>query len=118
MIVTKKKVSLRLKGGAYRAGVQSVMMYGSETWAVKAEDEQRLVQAENRMMRWMCGVTLSDRCSQNAMLGKLGIRSIIEIMRCNRLRWFSHLERKNVDDWVSKCRNIEVEGRPRKMWQE
>jgi len=40
------------------------MMYDSETWAVKAEDEQRLVEAEKRMVRCMCGVTLSDRKMQ------------------------------------------------------
>ena len=57
------------------------------------------------------------------LLGKLSIRRITEMMRCNRLRWFSHLEWKNVDDRASKCRNIKVEGsrprgRPRKTWQE
>ena len=45
------------------------------------------------------------------------------MMRRSRLRWFGHLEWNNVDDWVSKSRNIEVEGgrsrgRPRKTWQE
>src|SRR5277367_5710713 len=78
---------------------------------------------ENRIVRWMCSVTPSDRCSQKILLGKLGIRSITEMMRCNRLRWFGHLEQKNVDNWVSKCRNIKVQGsrrrgRPRKTWQE
>ena len=29
-------------------------------------------------------------------------------MRCGRLRWFGHLERKSGDDWVSACRNVEV----------
>ena len=27
-----------------------------------------------------------------------------------RLRWFRHLERKSVDDWVPACRNVEVAG--------
>ena len=40
--------------------VQSVMVYGSETWAMKAEDMQRLERTERMMIRWMCGVRLSD----------------------------------------------------------
>ena len=31
-------------------------------------------------------------------------------MRHGRLRWFGHLERKSVDDWVSACRRLVVEG--------
>ena len=37
-------------------------------------------------------------------------------------KWFGHLERKSVDDWVSACRNMEVagarcKGRKRKTWR-
>ena len=40
-------------------------------------------------------------------------------MRHGRLRWF---RRKDVDDWVSACRNLEVagsrgRGRPRLTWR-
>ena len=31
-------------------------------------------------------------------------------MRRGRLRWFGHLEHKSVDDWVSACRGLVVEG--------
>ena len=26
------------------------------------------------------------------------------------MRWFGHLERRSVDDWVSACRKVEVAG--------
>ena len=43
-------------------------------------------------------------------------------MRRGRLRWFGHVERKKVDDWVSACRNLKVvgsrgRGRPRMTWR-
>ena len=41
-IHTARRASLKLKGKVYRTCVQSVMVYGSETWAMKAEDMQRL----------------------------------------------------------------------------
>ena len=44
-------------------------------------------------------------------------------MRRGRLRWFGHVERKEVDDWVGACRNLEVtrsrgRGRPKMTWRE
>ena len=42
---------------------------------------------------------------------RLGIEGVVEVMRRGRLRWFGHVERKEVDDWVSACRNLEVAGR-------
>ena len=40
--------------------VQRVLVYGNETWAMKAEDLARLGRAE-RMVQRMCGVSLEDR---------------------------------------------------------
>ena len=50
------------------------------------------------------------------------IEGVVEVMRRDRLRWFGHVERKEVDDWVSACRNLEVagsrgRGRPRMTWR-
>jgi len=42
----------------YTGRVQSVMVYASETWAVRAEEEQRMERNEHVILRWMCGVTL------------------------------------------------------------
>ena len=53
---------------------------------------------------------------------RLGILSVVEIKRWGRLRWFGHVERTEVYDWVSACRNLEVagsrgRGRPRMTWR-
>ena len=47
----------------YRACVQKVLVYGSETWPVKEEDTQRLERTERMMVRWMCGTSLNRRIS-------------------------------------------------------
>ena len=39
--LTSKGTSLRLKGKLYAACIRSVMLYGSETWVIKKEDERR-----------------------------------------------------------------------------
>ena len=86
---------------------------------MKAEDMQRLERAERMMIRWMCGVRVSDKKASAELLSR-HIESISVVISRGRLRWFGHVERKQPDDWVSACRNIEVEsvkgrgrGRPR-----
>jgi hypothetical protein len=75
-ILTTRGASLKLKGTIYRACVQRVMVYGSETWAAKVEDVRRLVRTERAMVRWMCGVSLKDRKSSDKLLGRLGVEML------------------------------------------
>jgi len=60
-ILTTRGAFFKLKCKIYRACVQRVMVYGSETWAAKVEDVRRQVRTERAMVRLMCGVTLKDR---------------------------------------------------------
>ena len=50
-IITSRGASLKLKGKIYRTCVQSVLVYGSETWGMKVEDTQRLERTERAMVR-------------------------------------------------------------------
>ena len=99
-------------------------MYGSETWAMNAEDMQKLERTERMINRWMCGVKLCDRKANAELLSRFGIESVSDVVRHGRLRWFGHIERKEPDDWVSTCRSMVVKsvkgrghGRPRKAWR-
>ena len=80
-ILTSKKVALRLKGKVYGACVQSSMIYGSETWAVNAEQEVKLETAEMRMVRWMCGVSLRKKKTNAELRESMGIEKISDVMR-------------------------------------
>ena len=78
---------------------------------MKAEDMQRLerkerMTIERMMIRWMCGVKLSDRKACTELLSRLDIESVSDVVRRDRLRWFGHEERKQPDDWVLACRHI------------
>ena len=33
------------------------------------------------------------------------------LVKCGRLRWFGHVERKDKEDWVSACRDMKVDGK-------
>src|ERR1700690_2422071 len=123
LILTTRGVSLRLKGRFYRMCGQRVMVYGSETWPMRGEEIRRLERAERMMIRWMCGVTLKDRCKNDELRKRLDIEDVADVVRRGRLGWFDHLEGKDLGDWVSACRNMNVagnmgRGRPRKRWME
>ena len=55
---------------------------------------------ERMMVRWMCGVSLKDRKHSVDLYSLLGVQSVADVVRRGRLRWFGHLERRRVDDWV------------------
>ena len=66
---------------------------------------------------------IGDRKTSLELLDRLAIVGVEERVRRCRLRWFGHIERKSADNWVSKCRQLEVEGlrgrgRSRKTWME
>ena len=83
-ILTKRGVSLKIKGKIFKICVQRVLVYASETWALKVEDEQRLVRCENAMVRCLCGVSLKNRCSMAELRERLGIQDVLEVARIGR----------------------------------
>src|SRR6184192_3077346 len=103
MLPTARGASLRVKEKIYRACVQRVLVYGSKTWAMKMVNMQRLLRTENNMVRWMSGVTLKDRRTCEKLRPGLGIENVDRVVSPGRLIWYGHVERKNADDWVSKC---------------
>ena len=78
---------------------------------------QRLERTEKMMVRWMCGVTLKNKIASVELYSRLDVEAVSDVVRRRRrgrLRWFCHLERKSPDDWVSACRDLEVDGVKRK----
>jgi len=122
-ILAAKGIPLKLKGKVYVACVRSAMIYGSETWAIKADQEARFERTEMRMVRWMCGVSLRDKKSSAELRLQIGIEPINDVVRRSKLRWLGHVLRKDCNDWVRKCMDLNVEGkrprgRPNKTWNE
>jgi len=99
------------------------MLHGSETWAVRKENEAALQRAEMRMVRWMCNDKVKYRVPSKELTERLGIDDIILMLQQNRLQWYGHVLQKEDNDWVKKCMEYEVEGsksreRPKRTWRE
>ena len=85
-------------------------MHGSETWPMKVEHELKLNRTEMSMIRWMCGVKLNERKKSEELRELLGLEPVSLMIKKSRLNWFGHVERKNDNDWVKRCKTWEVEG--------
>ena len=75
------------------------------------------------IIRLMCAVTLTDRCRSEELRKRLDVEDVEDVVRKSRLGWFGYLERKEVGDWLSACRNMTVprnagKGRSRKRWSD
>ena len=119
-ILLQKTMSLKMKGWMYSLAVRSAMLYGAETWPMTKEDVKLLERTEMRMLRWMAGVSRSERRTNQTIRTAFGVQPISLVVRQHRLRWFGHIER-NMENQI--CRAIEVEGtkpvgRPKTTWSQ
>src|ERR1700733_11518166 len=87
-----KNMSIKTKMKIYHALVEPVLLYGSETWCLKKEDERRLLVAEMNWLRRIRG--RSEKIRNEVTRRELGVtETIIEKIRKRRLSWFGHVER-------------------------
>ena len=122
-LLTKKNLSLIMRGRLYIRCVQNSMLPYSETRPVRKENAVALQRAEMRMVRWMCGIKVKDRFPSKKLRERLGIDDITLVLQRNRLQWYGHVLWKEDDDWVKKCMEYEVEGprtrgRQKRTWRE
>ena len=98
----------------YDACIRSVLLYGSENWALTRRLEQVITSCDRRMLRHMAGVSLRDRVTSEEVAGRCGLQQICAALRRRRLRWFGHVYRMEEGEVLAEVRDIEVEGgRPR-----
>ena len=50
--------------------------------------------AEMQMIRWMCGMLLKDRMTNEELRRLIGVEPITTFIRSGRLRWYRHVMRK------------------------
>ena len=76
-----------------------------------------------QMIRWMCGISLKDRMTNEELRRLVGVEPNTTVIRIGRLRWYVHVMRKSDKDWVKKCMEFRIEcrrpiRRPRRSWLE
>ena len=104
-VLCDKSVPLKLKGKFYRVAIRPSLLYGSECWPLRKAQERRLETAELRMLRWICGKTMTDHIPNVTFRHPLGVESISKKIREERLRWYEYVRRKCNSAPVRRCKS-------------
>jgi hypothetical protein len=98
----RKDVRLSIKGRVYNACVRSILLYGSETWSIRAEDAHKLSVFDHRCLRQLARVKWADRVSNATVRQRIFGQSqisqpITEIIKLHSLRWLGHVLRMPIE---------------------
>jgi hypothetical protein len=92
----RRDISLSLKGRVYKTTVRAVLLYGCETWPLRADDLRRLSAFDNRCLRSIARVWWEHHVSNDEVRRRifgtdsLNLEQTISLMR---LRWLGHVLR-------------------------
>ena len=76
------------------------MTYGNEIRPLLVDVGLKFERAEMQMIRWMCGISLKDRRTNEELRRLVGVEPITTFIRGGRLRWYGHLMKKCDEDWA------------------
>ena len=118
-----RRMPMKLKSRVYKTVVRPVLLYGTETWAVKSEQLRKLEVMEMKCLRRVVGCTLWDRRRNEDIRAEAKVAPIAEKVVESRLRWFGHVCRKPEEDlvkqiWERKEEGKRRRGRPAKRWMD
>ena len=86
---TLKKTRIKL----YNTLALPVLLYGSETWTIKAREARRITVAEMEHMRITTGYTRTDYRTNTQIAKKLKITTILDKLLENKSNWIQHVNR-------------------------
>ena len=92
LVLTNSSISLKVRGHGYTACIYSVLLYASESWTVKSDDINQLIKNFNAMIRWIWFAKLCEKIPLPDLRTCMGISSIKDVIRHNRLCWFGHFQ--------------------------
>ena len=69
------------------------MTYGSEPRPLLVGVRLKFERAEMQMIRWMCGISIKDRWTNEKLRRLVGVEPITTFIRSGRLRWYGHVMR-------------------------
>ncbi|KAI5618019.1 hypothetical protein C0J50_22608, partial [Silurus asotus] len=106
--ICDRRVSVRVKGKVYRTVVRPEMLYGLETVAFSKRQEEELEVAELKML------TTMDRIRNVFIRGTAHVGCFGDEVREVRLKWFGHVQRRDMGYISRRMLRMETPGRPRR----
>lgn len=106
----------------YEYYVQSIMLYGAETWTIDHKHKGKLLATEMDFWRRSSRKSRKDRVRNSTIRDIMEVRKdIVEVIEEKRLSWFGHVKRmedsripKRILEWHAEGRR--GRGRPKERW--
>ena len=122
-LITNRGIYLAKRGNLFVTCARSVLLYGSETWPLSKDDLYRIKRCDHAMLRWICGVKITQPHSTESLRRRLQVPCIEDVLRENRLRLFGHRYRQDESLWTKKIMNLQIDGptprgRPKLRWSD
>ena len=122
-VICDRKMHVELKDKFFKTIIRPAMTYGSEYWAVKKKDENKLNSAEIRMLRRARGYTRLDHIRNEDIRKEGHVKPVAAFLENKRLKWFGHCLRRERNHICAKSLRLEVSGRrsrgrPKKRWMD
>jgi hypothetical protein len=106
----------------YQALVQSILLYGAETWTLNTQQANELLATEMDFWRRSARKSRKEKVRNGTIraIMKMG-KNILEVIEGKRLRWFGHIKRMPGNRLPLKTLEWEPEGtrrrgRPKERW--
>ena len=108
----RNRFPLKMKGKVYRCCVRSVILYGSETWCLKENENAILRRTERAMVRAMGSQKVVDRKTTEEQMDMLELKETIDrLATAYGVRWYGHVLRRDDDNVLRVALNLEVSGK-------
>src|SRR5260221_4747570 len=119
-----RKLALTIKMKVFKAMVIPILMYGSECWTMRKQDEKRILVTEMSWLRKILGVSRLQHIRNDEIRERTGMEiTLIDRIKARRLQWFGHVSRmdSNRIPYLSlntKLKGTRSRGRPRARWRD
>ena len=77
--LTSRAPPLVMKDRVYASCIRSSMIYGSETRPLLVDVGLKFERAEMQMIRWMCGISMKDRRTNEELGRMVGVESQLSL---------------------------------------
>jgi hypothetical protein len=121
-VLWSKTILHKTKKLMYQALVQSILLYGAETWTLNTQQANKLVAIEMDFWRRSARKSRKEEVRNVTIRENMEVgKNILEVTEEKRLRWFEHVERMPGNRLPLNILEWEPEGtrrreRPKDKW--